>query len=55
MKFEQYVNVEKAMWFIMTHLNYTDLSSVNQGTEFVNRKVAAYDPNIKKMTKEQLL
>ena len=39
----------------MTHLNYIDLSIVNEGTKFTNRKVAAYDLNTEKMTKEQLL
>ena len=39
----------------MTHLNYMDLSVVNEGTDFSDRKVAAYDPNTEKMTKEQLL
>ena len=38
----------------MTHLNYMDLAVVNEGTSFVDRKVAAYDPNTKNMTKEQL-
>jgi len=32
-----------------------DLSVVNEGTDFTEREVAAYDPNIKNMTKEQLL
>ena len=44
-----------AKYFVMTHLNYMDLSVVNEGTDFSDRKVAAYDPNTKKMTKEQLL
>ena len=44
-----------AKYFIMTHLNYIDLSIVNEGIKFTDRKVAAYDPNTKKMTKEQLL
>ena len=39
----------------MTHLNYMDLSIVNEGTSFTEREVAAYDPNTEKMTKEQLL
>ena len=43
-----------AKYFIMTHLNYTDLSNVNSGTDFSKRKVAAYDHNTDKMTKEQL-
>ena len=28
---------------------------MNEGTDFSDRKVAAYDPNTEKMTKEQLL
>ena len=32
-----------------------DLSVVNEGTDFSDRKVVAYDPNTQKMTKEQLL
>jgi len=43
-----------AKYFIMTHLNYTDLSVVNNGTQFTEREAPAYDPNTKKMTKEQL-
>ena len=43
-----------AKYFIMTHLNFVDLTHVNKGTEFLDRKVAAYDPNTKNMTKEQL-
>ncbi len=42
-------------YFVMTHLNYMDLSVVNDGTQFTEREVAAYDPNTKKMPKEQLL
>ena len=38
----------------MTHLNYTDLSNVNSGTDFNKNKVAVYDYNTDKMTKEQL-
>ena len=41
-------------YFIMTHLNYIDLTNVNKGLDQTKRKVAAYDPNTKKMTKEQL-
>ena len=44
-----------AKYFVMTHLNYMDLSVVNEGTDFSERKVVAYDPNTEKMTKEQLL
>ena len=44
-----------AKYFIMTHLNYIDLSIVNEGTKFTDRIDAAYDPNTEKMTKEQLL
>ena len=44
-----------AKYFIMTHLNYTDLSNVNSGTDFNKNKVAVYDYNTDKMTKEQLL
>ena len=43
-----------AKYFIMTHLNYIDLTNVNKGLDQTKRKVAAYDPNTKKMTKEQL-
>jgi len=43
-----------AKYFVMTHLNYTDLSLVNKGTSFTDRKIAAYDLNTKKMTKDQL-
>jgi len=43
-----------AKYFIMTHLNYMDLSIVNQGTKFTEREVAAYDPNTENMTREQL-
>jgi len=43
-----------AKYFVMTHLNYMDLSAVNEGTKFAEREVAAYDPNTKNMTKEQL-
>ena len=43
-----------AKYFIMTHLNYMDLSVVNNGTQFTEREAPAYDPNTKKMTKEQL-
>ena len=43
-----------AKYFVMTHLNYMDLSVVNDGTNFAEREAPAYDPNTKKMTKEQL-
>ncbi len=43
-----------AKYFIMTHLNYMDLINVNKGLDQTKREVAAYDPNTKKMTKEQL-
>ena len=43
-----------AKYFVMTHLNYTDLSLVNKGTSFTDRKIATYDLNTKKMTKDQL-
>jgi hypothetical protein len=43
-----------AKYFIMTHLNYMDLSVVNKGTKFTDRKVPAFDPNTKNMTREQL-
>ena len=44
-----------AKYFVMTHLNYIDLSLVNKGTSFTDRKIATYDLNTKKMTKDQLL
>ena len=44
-----------AKYFIMTHLNYTDLSTVNKGTDFTEREVAAFDPHARRMTKEQLM
>jgi hypothetical protein len=31
-----------------------DLSVVNKGTKFTDRKVPAFDPNTKNMTREQL-
>tara|TARA_R100001082_G_scaffold92924_1_gene59630 strand:+ start:56 stop:793 length:738 start_codon:yes stop_codon:yes gene_type:complete len=43
-----------AKYFIMTHLNYVDMSIVNQGTKFHNRTVPAFDPNTENMTREQL-
>ena len=43
-----------AKYFIMTHLNYTDLSLINEGTSFTDRNIPAYDLNTKKMTKEEL-
>ena len=43
-----------AKYFIMTHLNYTDLSLINEGTSFTDRNIPAYDLNINKMTKEEL-
>jgi hypothetical protein len=43
-----------AKYFIMTHLNYTDLSLINEGTSFTDRNIPAYDLNTKKMTKEGL-
>ena len=39
---------EVKKYFVMTHLNYMDLSVVNEGTDFSDRKVAAYDPNTRR-------
>lgn len=43
-----------AKYFIMTHLNYMDLTEVNIGTSFTDRVIPSYDLNTKKMTREEL-
>ena len=43
-----------AKYFIMTHLNYMDLTEVNIGTSFTDRVIPSYDLNTKNMTREEL-
>lgn len=43
-----------AKYFLMTHTNYIDMITPNEGTEFSSRKETAYDQNSKEMNLEEL-